>query len=951
MSIADKYLNQVGATAPSGSIADRLLNPTQTVSSDLTTSAGLYGLAQAQGGQVASEAQQIMEPQSTFLGKMADFGRTALTKTIKALNLGANVVAGIISPDKTVGEAVQENILPADVVWGEMTADTKLGKAGLGIGKFITNVLLDPVTYVTFGAGSGVFGIRAGMKLGTKTLTKTGEEFLQKGLQMGLKGGLDETFVKTAMTKMLETKPELVAQFIDKGGFKFFGKTILSGQRISSVLESIPGMKQIDIATQPIRNLVGSLFDRDIDPIYGKLPQELADLKTKYLDMGIVKTSDALNKVTTIARANKLTWQEADIVNSAIETGSKIADDRLQNVANLITKELGLARKAEVQRGILKSTLDNYVPHQLVDESPKLIPFKPGITRTAIASSKHRTIEGAIENINADFGKEFFDTNIIRTTAKRLVASEKATTAYDFFREVGQKFGAIATEAPTNYIESTIKELKGLKFHPAVANQLSQFNKAIISDQATNQLLRAFDKIQNVWKSSVTSMFPAFHGRNGISNVFLNYLDIGVDALNPARHGIATDLLHKNQQAEKLIQMAYGIGEEAIKAKTELNQLLLQPILKDRFGYSWTFGELRSLIKNNRVAFGAEFVGLMDIGEEISEKLAGIAMKPQEKVISIAGKVLPTSRSFVGYQVGRKVGNFIEEEARLVNFISNLRKTGDPFLAASRAKQFLFDYQNLTAFERTFLRRLIPFYTFTRKNLELQVKSLLTVPGRISTEVKTLTTIGDIISGNQKLTEEDKKKLPDWIKQGIGILAGKKGETLTILGSLQTPFEQPFQALQPNQIMGSISPLIRAPLEQATGYNFFYGKALSDVDNAAGFKNAPEAVKQFIGFYEVNGKKADGTLFTWYVSLNPERMNLLLNMPPFSRVFSAIKQITNQDVSGGYRILQQLTGVRPYSFDLEREERVKEKAYRTQLEDLLQKAGVVYKFQRVGIPK
>jgi len=922
------------------------------VKKPLQTSEGLLNLAEQQGGTVAQTAQNIVSPEKSFLGKLSDTFKSGLTNVIKVLSIPSNIVAGVLDPNKTIKEAIDAGEMSSDVLIGDIKPETTLGKVGLFAGKLAVDVLTDPLTYLTFGAGSSIFGARAVVKVGGKTLTKAGEEFLQKGIQMGLKGGLSEDFVKQAMAKMLETSPELAEKFVDKGGIKYFGKTILSGQRIKTAIETIPIFKKIDQATAPIRNTIGALFNRDVDVKFGKLPQEFIDLKQKYLDLGAVKQTEAINKIVDIARANKLTWQEVDLINSAIETGTvrKVADERLKNIGQLIEKELGIARKVEQARGILKSELDNYVPHILVDEPLKNIPFKPGQTRTTLPFAKKRTIEGAIENINADFGKEFFDPNIVRTAAQRLVASARATTAHDFFREVASKFGTVAKEAPSNYVETSIKELKGFKFHPAIAKQLDGFRGAMITDEATNVLLRAFDKAQNVWKASVTSIFPAFHGRNAISNVFLNYLDIGLNALNPARHAIASDLLHKNHQYEKLTRLAYGVGKEATKAKEELAKLLSSKVLTDRFGNSYTFGELRNLIKNNRVAFGNDFLGMMDIKDTVAEKLGATALKPTEKAVKYAKQAIPLSSEFVGYRAGRAVGNIIEQQARLVNFISNLRKTGDPLLAAQRTKQFLFDYQNLSPFEKAFLKRLIPFYTFTRKNLATQVSALLTAPGRIGTEVKVLTTIGDVLGG-QKLSEEDKAKLPDWIKQGIGFLAEKKGETITIFGSLQTPFEQPFSALQPNQLLGSISPFIKVPLEQTSGYSFFYGKPLSEVDNAAGFKNAPQAIKDFIGFREITGKRKDGTPFTWYVALNPERMNLLTNLPPTSRVISALKQVSNQDVATGYRLLQQLVGIKPYTFDLEKEERKREIETKKKLEDLLNRAGVIYKFEITGIPK
>lgn len=906
----------------------------------------LYQLAVQQGGPVATKARAILEPQITFWGKVKNFTTGALWKVIKALNVFSGIEAGILDPDKTIKEAVEEGAVPSDIIFEGIEPKTKLGKAGLFIAKLATDILLDPLTYVTFGAGSSILGVRATAKVGGKALTKEGEKLLMKGIKQGLKGGLSEDFVKQSFLKMMETHPELAKRFIDKGGIKFFGKTILSGQRIRTIVESIPGYKKIDLATQPVRHKIASLFWRDVSPRVGKLPQELVRTREKFLDLAAVKSEEAIDKLLNLAVRNNLSMDELNIIRNSIEAGSIVADKRLRRAQIEIMRLLGIARKEEAKRGILRSFLENYVPHILVDEKPTKIPITP-LKRLPFA--KHRTIKKTIEEVNKEFGKEFFDENLLRGVAKRLVASQRAIAAKDFYDEVIRKFGVLAKEAPSGYVVPKVAYLKKYAFHPAVAQYLEQAERAFISDEPTRIFLRAFDKLQNIYKASVTSVFPAFNGRNAISNVFQNFLDIGYQSVNPKMHFQSIKLLFWNEKAKQLAKIAEGTGDEAVKAKKLLAKLLSKKVAKDRFGDWWTFGELRQLIKNNRVAFGSEFLGFMDIDIPLSEKIGKLSKTSLAK--KVAKKTLPISQEFIPFKVGRRVANLIEEQARLVNFLANLEKTGDPVLAAKRVKMFLFDYRNLTPFEKNVLRRLIPFYTWTRKNLELQVRALLTVPGRVAIETKLLKTLGDVISGNAQLTKKEEELLPSWIKSGIGILAKKNGETLTILGSLQTPFEQPFQFFQANQLLGSISPLIKLPIELATGYSWFYGKPLSEITNAAAFVHAPQAVKNFIGFRKLVWTDQRGKQHVWYISLNPERMYLLMNLPPTSRVFSSLKQIENVDLDTGYKVLQQLTGVRPYKFDLERIQRQKEKEAERKLVDLLERVGVVYRLEKPIVRK
>jgi hypothetical protein len=179
----------------------------------------------------------------------------------------------------------------------------------------------------------------------------------------------------------------------------------------------------------------------------------------------------------------------------------------------------------------------------------------------------------------------------------------------------------------------------------------------------------------------------------------------------------------------------------------------------------------------------------------------------------------------------------------------------------------------------------------------------------------------------------------------------RNGETVNILGSLGTPLEAPFAQFQPNVLLGSISPVLRLPVEQMSGYSFFQGKALSDVTNASAFKRAPKVIQDFIGYTEVTGKRSDGSKFSHAVALRPERMNFVLQLPPTSRVLSAMRQMENQDLDTQLKVWQQLTGIRPYSFDLEQEAARREKELRVKLEDLLTDAKVTAQYKRVFIPK
>ncbi len=1130
-------------------------------SQDLTDVNALLSLAQQQGGIIAQTANELAHPTTSILSTIGDGFKKAFKTFVDVISVPSEVVAGIISPEFTVKEAIEKRIMPSDVIFGEQDGNaTTLQKIGGFITRTATDILLDPLTYITFGVGKGVFGLRGATKvqlteevakevgqkaLSSRAVSEYGQELYkslrgvenkllkgataqERGLSMAkfLESGddiynlagkeldelLDATidatsksplvqdFSKKAISNLLTKYPHLSRELLDKGGMKVFGKTILEGYKIRSAMKLVPGMSLLDNMTSPLRNSVNALFDPTLIKTevggtkqWVRLPEEYVNIKQMAKDLGEKNWQEHYTKLLDISKVHKLNTGELNMLFNNLRARMIPADKRLAKAWMDFLQFDDAQLKLLNDAGIPVSNLDLHSAPNIISKtevSPSTIPFKappsiktpateqasivkfieqkPGVVeeevlpklissldkidggqtligdlkslgsiqeagfRVAEFTSKYidnlvkdgkatfeevfnspevkqlfelrdeisnlpqsKQLVGDIEKLglkplpteNRFFDKsgktykrmaatldeikasgfEGFDTNLVTAHITRTFDNVKAVTAKNYVDSVSQAFGKPASQAPKGYVSvksaalrdaSTeifqnlvTKDGEEILFHPAIAKDVESFVGSVVNDDAINELLRGFDKIQNVWKASVTSIFPAFHGRNAISNVFLHFMDLGWRSFDPTYHTMAADLLYKDRTINRLQRTALGTGEKAMDAKNKITEIMDKKMFTDASGYEWTFSELRQAIKGRAVAFNPNVTGAVDI--RLTQKELSNALFTETggaKAKQIAKKALPISQEFVPFKGGREFGRLVEEQARLVDFIGNLKATGDVELAAQRTKQFLFDYQNLTNFEKVFMRRIMPFYTFTRKNIELQAKSLLTTPGRVAMEVKALNTIGDVISG-EKLTKEEEDALPGWIKDGIGILSKKRGSTIEILGSLGTPIEQPFQGLQPNVLLGSISPLIRVPVEQMSGYSFFQGKALSDVTNAAAFEKAPQAIKDFIGYTDVSGKKKNGDPFNWSISLRPERMNLLLNLPPTSRVLSAMKQIGAVNVSDSAKVLQQLIGIRPFSFDLENESAKRERELRTKLENLLSNAGVTAKFSRVFIPK
>lgn len=509
------------------------------------------------------------------------------------------------------------------------------------------------------------------------------------------------------------------------------------------------------------------------------------------------------------------------------------------------------------------------------------------------------------------------------TTAKHMLeeiahVGMSKSTAPDSWRPISVKGLAEGDFDLSNFLTGTKQE--ELVFSPGMASAVEDLLASTFKDESTHELMKKFDKVQNIWKASATSIWPAFHGRNAISNVFLNFLDIGVHAIDPTNHVASGAIIAKDHEVSSLVAKLATITDD-IERQTVQNKIYKiqsSPAFTDKSGIVWSHGMLNKVLKDNNIAFNPNATGYVDLTltkEEQMKQIKKNLFPPTDPMgIALHNKnvINPFSQEFGGYKVGRKIGSAIEDQARILNFMTNLKNTGDVSLATARTKQFLFDYSNLTDFEKTFMRRVIPFYTWTRKNIELQARTLLSAPGRIATEIHVGKTYSDAFSGGE-LTPEEEALLPDYMKRqlasGFTFVKSKDGDKVTFASRGQLPLDAALSQGQLNVLFGSMSPIVRIPIEQATGYSFFRDKQIADVTNARTYKYAPQALKNFIGYDEAPYTKADGTQGIAEVSLRPERMNLIDNLPLATKPFTILNNLTNMDLTEGEKALTTMFGM------------------------------------------
>ncbi len=108
-------------------------------------------------------------------------------------------------------------------------------------------------------------------------------------------------------------------------------------------------------------------------------------------------------------------------------------------------------------------------------------------------------------------------------------------------------------------------------------------------------------------------------------------------------------------------------------------------------------------------------------------------LRPPEGKAATAKRVLnPFNTENPIYTSGSTINKYVEDNARLAHFMWAVEKTGSVEDAAASVRKYLFDYTDLTEFERNKIRPYIAFWTYMRNNVPLMVSETVAQPAKVN---------------------------------------------------------------------------------------------------------------------------------------------------------------------------------------------------------------------------
>jgi len=412
-------------------------------------------------------------------------------------------------------------------------------------------------------------------------------------------------------------------------------------------------------------------------------------------------------------------------------------------------------------------------------------------------------------------------------------------------------------------------EFEGIDMGVSLKETLSQFEidrkyaediqRVMTNGQAlakfanTSRFIQFVDGIQNTFKTNVTATNPGFHGRNLISGIFQNILN---DVTDPDTRGVSKFLkpyldardLMLGRPVKGLADSAPNLGfvkGQDEEATTELIRLAYAHGVLESPSQQYDIVGASGQFASDIMPSGAALKGtkkpdgLLDLIAQKGKRNSPAKRSENLNMFKVAGG-FSSDETFALARYGRATGDVTEGLHRLGGFTALIKQGYSPAEAAKRMKLLHVDYTNLSEVERQVLRRVFPFYSFSRGMTEYLVKELANRPaGNVGKTIRAA-----------NITRKKDPAMPDYVASGISIPVGESADgTKSYVSGLGLMHEQPVSLLDPIisgnvqeslfEIGSNLSPLIKGPLELMFNESLFQqspqgGRSLDDLDPLVG---------------------------------------------------------------------------------------------------------------------
>jgi len=445
------------------------------------------------------------------------------------------------------------------------------------------------------------------------------------------------------------------------------------------------------------------------------------------------------------------------------------------------------------------------------------------------------------------------------TARKHLYAKLEAIKTSEEFAEFKKVWGDAGLLDEFGEVRNLEEAFQHISMPKQIEADVTRYMQSFTRPETLHEFIAAWDAVTNIFRTSLTIPWPAFHTRNLLAGQMNNFYG---GASDPTAWG-PMKWIKPISQAKKIIdgQVIEGIANDIPQFAGKLTDKQVTRMIVEQLsargvvGARQTREDLVRMFEDgswaswaNDMARGIPGVEPMSLtrmargaGRAVGEALAD--------PLAAAGRVLnPKKLTQDLVRGGRAASEYVEGLNRIAPFLAFLKQGMSFEEAARRVKLLQVDYRALSETEKRVFKRLILFYSFTRRQIPFILGNLAGEPGGA---------MAQMVKGLERVRKasNEGELVPEWMAHTPGVRIDKvfpgsaangMARYITSLGGLLGGAEDVLGVMRPGRgiletaqrtgsgIMGRVNPMIQRPLELATGYSFFTGRPLKELKSPTG---------------------------------------------------------------------------------------------------------------------
>jgi len=718
-----------------------------------------------------------------------------------------------------------------------------------------------------------------------------------------------------AVQDFLKEIPDVqtASKYIDLGGTKVFGTTIIPGYKYTEMGKKFENTKLGSLwqklfnaqagIPQEFRipaNFAQSISEADVTKLKQKFAQIITKRKPNEADLEAVQKffglqadieragtkieniGQNLDEVLSSGIQEKLFGKsDINILKGKGRTAQNLKEKYINLLNELTSKQQELAedlklfaqdvaQQFKTAGGEMPNTLEWYAPirYDIKKEAEAVKKSLTGTLEQPFQKLRKISTEQAK-------GLKLENKDLITSWNQRLWEQEKSLFRTRLINESRQFVSDV--EKPGYSGIKNIPELEGKYLPDEYVEMFQRTYRDFFGDQAFNKLIKAYDKSLTIWKRLVL-FTPGYDIRNFITDNVSGLMQWGMDYLNPRRLDTFKKIMSKEHVPIKLFNGKTEYADE-IYAKIFNNGVLATQT-------AYETGALR--------------------------------------------KFSPTQWKFT------HISNPRENFGRVIGYLIERENGASDLMASAITKGVFFDYlHSMTAFDNNIAKRFLnPFWSWQKNNIRRQFELLFTRTGQYAAIPKAMNfmeNISDVPEGYDEFKSDTFRDLavtatpfrapglPDWLAELLNRPKTEKaGNMLAFNPNMAF---QDWSRLNPVDAASSLPPNIKILAELIANKNLYYGTPIYGKDkygNEMESKPVNSILQKILGLIpgsvlnNIPGfeKTSEGT-----VNITPLLQYLAMQWPQYALAQRGFSGTENSP----YQNLSALAGVKFFPYNEEKQ--------------------------------